>query len=78
PLSGIPLALAVSAFGWRPTLLGIAGVTAASLVCVALVLRDPPRAEAPGGAVSPIVGARQILAVRALWPIFPIALVSYA
>ncbi|NNM74610.1 MFS transporter [Enterovirga aerilata] len=78
PLSGTPLALAVSAFGWRPTMLGIAGIAALSLVCVSLVLRDPPRADAPGGAVSPLAGARQILAMRALWPIFPIALVSYA
>jgi predicted MFS family arabinose efflux permease len=78
PLSGAPLALAVSAFGWRPTMLGIAALTAASLACVAIVLRDPPRIVAPGGAVSPIAGARQILAIRALWPIFPIGLVGYA
>ena len=78
PLSGTPLALAVSSFGWRPTMLGISGVTAASLVCVALALRDPPRVEAPGGRVSALAGAREILAIRALWPIFPIALVSYA
>ncbi len=78
PLSGTPLALAVSAFGWRPTMLGIAAVTATSLVCVAVALRDPPRIDAPGGRISALAGARQILAIRALWPIFPIALVSYA
>jgi predicted MFS family arabinose efflux permease len=79
PLSGMPLALAVGTFGWRPTLLGIAGITAASLAYGAVALRDPPRAEAPpGGAISPIAGARQILGIRALWPLFPLALVSYA
>ena len=78
PMSGTPLALATGAFGWRPTMLGMAGITAASLACVALVLRDPPPAKAPGGAVSPLAGAKQILAMRALWPIFPLALVSYA
>jgi predicted MFS family arabinose efflux permease len=78
PMSGTPLALATGAFGWRPTMLGMAGITAASLACVALVLRDPPPAKAPGGSVSPLVGAKQILAMRALWPIFPLALVSYA
>jgi predicted MFS family arabinose efflux permease len=78
PLSGTPLALAVGAFGWRSTMLAIAAITAASVACVALVLRDPPRAEAPGGRLSPLAGARQILAIRALWPIFPLALVSYA
>ena len=78
PLSGTPLALAVAAFGWRPTMLGIAAVTGASLACVAIVLRDPQRIDAPGGRISAVAGARQILAIRALWPIFPIALVSYA
>jgi predicted MFS family arabinose efflux permease len=78
PLSGTPLALAAGAFGWRPTMLGMAGITAASLACVAIVLRDPPRAEAPGGSISPLAGAKKILALRALWAIFPLALVSYA
>jgi MFS family permease len=78
PLSGTPLAMAAGAFGWRPTMLGMAGITAASLACVAIVLRDPPAAKAPGGSASPLAGARQILAMRSLWAIFPLALVSYA
>lgn len=79
PLSGTPLAAAVAAFGWRPTMGGIAAISAASLACVALLLRDPPPATAPGGVVvSPVLGGKQILALRALWPIFPLALVSYA
>lgn len=78
PLSGIPLALAVDVFGWRPTMGGIAGITAASLACVALLLRDPPRVEAPGGSASALGGVRDILALRALWPIVPLALASYS
>lgn len=78
PLSGAPLGLAVAAFGWRATMLGMAAVTAVSLVLVAAVVRDPPRAAAPEGSGSALAGARQILATRALWAIFPMALVSYA
>lgn len=78
PLSGMPLALAVGAFGWRPAMMGMAGLTAATLIYVACVIRDPPRAVAPGGHVSPLEGAKKILALRQLWPIFPIALVGYA
>jgi predicted MFS family arabinose efflux permease len=78
PLSGTPLALTVGAFGWRPTMFAMAGVTAASLACAAIVIRDPPRAKAPGGSISALAGAKQILAIRALWPIFPLALVCYA
>jgi predicted MFS family arabinose efflux permease len=78
PLSGTPLALVAGALGWRPTMLAMAGITAASLACVAIVLRDPSRAEAPGGSISPLAGAKKILALRALWAIFPLALVSYA
>jgi predicted MFS family arabinose efflux permease len=78
PLSGAPLAAAISAFGWRATLLGIATIAVVSLVCVIVVLRDPPRVMGPAGTLSPLAGGRQILAIRALWPIFPIALVCYA
>jgi predicted MFS family arabinose efflux permease len=78
PLSGTPLAIAVGAFGWRHTMLGMAGLTATSLTYVAIVLRDPPRVDVPGGSISPLAGAKQILAIRALWAIIPLALVSYA
>ncbi|WP_414475345.1 MFS transporter [Microvirga sp. M2] len=78
PLSGMPLALVVEAFGWRPTMLGMAGITAASLACVSIVLRDPARPAAPSGSITPCAGAKQILVMRALWAIFPLALVSYA
>ncbi len=78
PLSGAPLALAVDAFGWRPTMLGMAGITASSLLLIVLVLRDPPRVETPGGKVSALAATRQIFAIRALWLLVPITFINYA
>ncbi|UFW46480.1 MULTISPECIES: MFS transporter [Bradyrhizobium] len=78
PISGIPLTLAKDAFGWRPTMLMMAVITAGSLAWVAAVVRNPPRVEAPGGLISALVRARQIVGIRSLWPILPLAFVSYA
>lgn len=78
PVSGVPLTLAVSLFGWRPTIFGMACITVVSLVLIVIVLRDPPRVAAPGGKVSPLAATREIVAIRALWPIIPFAFVSYA
>lgn len=78
PASGAPLTLAAGAFGWRHTIFGMACVTLLSLVLIVIVLRDPPRAEAPGGRLSALAATRQIVALRALWLIAPLAFVSYA
>jgi predicted MFS family arabinose efflux permease len=78
PLSGAPLALAVDAFGWRPTMLGMAGITASSLLLIVLVLRDPPAVETPGGKVSALAATRQVFAIRGLWLLAPIIFISYA
>lgn len=78
PVSGAPLTLAVAAFGWRHTIFAMAGVTLASLLLIALVLRDPPRLEAPGGRISALDATKQIVAIRALWPIVPMAFACYA
>ncbi|HWK96503.1 MAG TPA: MFS transporter [Pseudolabrys sp.] len=78
PASGAPLALAVGAFGWRMTMFGMACITLVSVVLVAIVLRDPPRLEAPGGRMSALSATRQILSIRALWPIMPLTFACYA
>ncbi|WP_137046057.1 MFS transporter [Pseudolabrys sp. FHR47] len=78
PVSGAPLTLAVSLFGWRPTIFGMACITVVSLLLIVIVLRDPPRVTAPGGKVSPLAATREIVAIRALWPIAPLMFVSYA
>ena len=71
-----PLAAAAAAFGWRTTMLGIAAATLLSAVLVFLVVEEPPPA-APhvDGAAKPSIAA--VLRIRELWPLFPIALVSY-
>jgi predicted MFS family arabinose efflux permease len=78
PLSGAPLSTAVATFGWRQTMLAMAAATCVSLLIIIIILKDPPRIEAPGGHVSPLMRTRQIFAIRALWPIIPLAFVSYA
>ncbi|MBN8635879.1 MAG: prolipoprotein diacylglyceryl transferase [Anaerolineae bacterium] len=51
-----------------------------ALLSAAIFLRDPPRLDAPGSTKGRgiIAGLRDIIAVRALWFIIPITLVSYA
>jgi MFS family permease len=69
----VPLAHASEAFGWRATM---AGTGVAVLVLAAglwLFLQDPPRDSArPRGTI------RDVLQLRALWPIFAMMFVCYA
>ncbi|MCE1237929.1 MAG: MFS transporter [Hyphomicrobiales bacterium] len=73
-----PMAAAAQAWGWRPTMLAIAAATAVSAALVFVVVRDPPPlldAHAAPGARAPSL--RDVLAIRELWPLYPIALTSY-
>ena len=78
PLSGAPLSLAVGMFGWRHTMFAMAAATALSLLIIIVILKDPPQIEVPQGKISPLARTRQIFAIRSLWPIVPLAFVSYA
>ncbi len=71
-----PLAAAAAAWGWRTAMLGIAGATLVSALAIAILVRDPPHAD---GAVAtgPRPGLGELLRIRALWPFFPLALISY-
>ncbi|MDK9695717.1 MAG: MFS transporter [Siculibacillus sp.] len=71
-----PLAAAAAGFGWRATMLGIAAATLLSAFFVFLVVKEPPPADhsAAGG---PKPGIAAVLRIRELWPLYPIALVSY-
>lgn len=78
PLSGAPLAYFLSAYGWRATVFGLAGIVALTTLLVALLLKDPP--PLPGEAQRPaslLGGIRQIVTKRSLWLIFPFTFVSY-
>jgi predicted MFS family arabinose efflux permease len=78
PLSATPLALAASALGWRGALLGLSGITAASVILVALFLRDPPRVPGAEGAPGALLGFVEVMRLRPLWRMLPITFVSYA
>lgn len=71
-----PLAAAAADIGWRATMLGIAGATLVGAVLVFLVVRDPPPLEHKGGAAARAT-LGDLLAIRDLWPLYPIALLSY-
>ena len=77
-LSATPLALAAREFGWRTTFLGVAAATLVTTIIIYLVVRDPPRAVKPAGAKSGRSGLADVLAIKALWPMLPLVLVSYA
>ncbi len=80
-LGATPLAYASAALGWRNAFLAIAAATLAAAVVTALLVRDPPpvapRAGAPasGGWIGELWS---IVSIRALWPLMPLILVSYA
>lgn len=71
--SSLPLAAAVEAFGWRATLWGVAGVTLAVAVALAVLVRDPPKVEGAGR-----WSALDLLRMRALWPVLVMMAVCYA
>ena len=77
-LGSTPLAYASQAIGWRMTFVGIAGATAVAAGLIAWIVRDPPRAEPAPGEHDLIGGLLKIISLRALWPVLPITLVSYA
>jgi nitrate/nitrite transporter NarK len=76
-VSATPLALAVDAFGWRSSLMGIAGLTALSALLVILAVRDPPR-ERTAGAGLGLAGLWEVMRIKALWPLLPLVATSYA
>lgn len=66
-IAATPLALFVGAFGWRASLIWIAGVTVLAAVLIALVMRDPPQEQAAsGGSMFGALG--DLLRLPALWP----------
>ncbi|MGO4735850.1 MFS transporter [Bosea sp. 2KB_26] len=74
-----PLAVAAARFGWRPSMLVVAGCFLAATVVAAALVRDPPRAKAAsGGHEGLLKGLQSILALRPLWLLAPITLTGYA
>jgi predicted MFS family arabinose efflux permease len=77
-LGAAPLAFAVEAYGWRASMGAISAVTALSCISSFLLVRDPPVMAHHGKSAGFLSGVSQILRLPALWPILPLALVSYA
>ena len=70
--SATPLAMTVEALGWRGALWGLAAVTLATALLLALLVRDPVRLRSTekGSVLS-------LLAMPALWPVFLMMAVCY-
>jgi sugar phosphate permease len=77
-LATTPLALLADRIGWRAAFIGIAAVTALSSTLVVLLIKDPPRVVKPVAGRSGLAEFRDLLGIRALWPLLPLVAVSYA
>lgn len=75
-VAALPMAWAVEALGWRETMWVLAGLSVAIALLAAVLVQDPPAlvhdGEKPKGSVL------TLLAIPALWTIFPLQLVNYA
>ncbi len=68
-----PLAWAINAWGWRPTLLLLAAVSLLIAAGIAALVRDPARVT-----TTQTGSVIDLLRMPALWPIFAVMFVSYA
>ena len=71
--SSAPMAIAVDAFGWRETMVGMSVVTLIVAAALWLFMKDPPKvaAKVKGSVID-------LLKIKALWLIFPMIFVNYA
>ncbi|MCB1355677.1 MAG: MFS transporter [Maritimibacter sp.] len=74
-LGSMPLAWAAGAFGWRATMWGLAVLTVGIAALILVVVRDPARPEGHAEAKGSLL---TLLAIPALWLIFPLMFVNYA
>ncbi len=77
-LATTPLALVADRVGWRAAFVGIAAITALASVLIAVLIKDPPRVVKPVAGRSGLDEFRDLLSIRALWPLLPLVAVSYA
>jgi MFS family permease len=74
-LGALPMAWAAEMFGWRSSILAIAGVTALVSVVLWYVIQDPPKADMPEGGKTSVFS---LLRIPALWFLIPLLIVNYA
>lgn len=77
-LAATPLALAVEAFGWRTTFVGLAAVMLLSAALFHLVVRDPPPAVRPAAASGGLASVIEIIKLPGLWTLMPLLTLGYA
>lgn len=74
--AALPMAWAVDMIGWRATMWVLAVITVAVAALVLLLVSDPPALEHEGE--RPKGSVLTLLAIPALWLIFPMQIVNYA
>ena len=70
----VPLAWLVEAVGWRAAMGGTAVATLVIAALIAALVRNPPLVAKPQAGPG---GLRAVLAIRALWPMFPLLCLNY-
>lgn len=74
-IGSAPLAFAVTSFGWRSVMIGLAGITLLASGAIFLLVRDfAPPTTGPARRGSLI----EVLRIRQLWPLMAMAAVAYA
>lgn len=76
-VAATPFAAAVGAFGWRGSMAAVGILTAVSAAAVLLAAKDPPRLDGAGARAGSPFAMGEVFRIRALWPIYPIALTAY-
>ncbi|MEO1687494.1 MAG: MFS transporter, partial [Pseudomonadota bacterium] len=71
-----PFAGMIEALGWRGAMALLGAVSAGLAALLLVVIRDPPRVE--GAGPQGLGGFAELLRLRVLWPILPLALANYA
>lgn len=72
-----PMAIAVEAFGWRPSMLFLGAVTLVVAFAILKLVEDPEM-ETNGGAGQGFSGYLQLLKTPVLWLIIPLVALNYA
>lgn len=71
--ASLPFSLAAETWGWRASLMTVAGMTLVMALAVLAIVRDPaPVDRSAGGSVL------SVLAIRPLWPVLALMVVCYA
>lgn len=76
-VASYPMAWAVETLGWRETMWALSGLSVLVAVVAFVLVQDPPPLEHAGGE-KPKGSVLTLLALPALWTIFPLQFVNYA